>query len=533
MQSCQSQGCAFIEPNKTKDENPDALNNSPTISANPLINSVESPQINDVEKCKTHSLSTNGNSNTKNNSAGFDSINPIVIRDSISTRNSTNQTNITVNKSINSQPSTSKSKIQYPFISRRGGCLKGNICDYYHPNRINSFKHRQTFNAPKNEVSCPFLRKKGFCKKGITCDFSHNSQTHTIIDDYSRSSPPSNDWSSFLGNLQKSMEKIETIKNRGCSNSLSTNTIPSCYCPPAPQFCQLSTHPTTLVNFPKNLSQTSNGNPISSRLYNTATVIPPEFSSTSPLPTHTYTTQIHPNNSLPTSNLHFHYVPKFLLSNVMSFVPKIDEVQEVVRSGNYQFISLVETWLQNHIHDHVIDIDGYNLIRRDRINGQHGGVCMYIKDSIRFELLETISNEQFEVLWVNLNLPKLPRGYNNLVIGTVYLAMLNYIMNCLSMLESLFSNCAFIILGDFNRLNISQLKSNYGLRQLVNFPTRGRNTLDLVLTNLHEYYDQPSKYAPFGFSDHMSVELKPKNRIQFQSAQRIKIKKGTFGQVLA
>ena len=216
----------------------------------------------------------------------------------------------------------------------------------------------------------------------------------------------------------------------------------------------------------------------------------------------------------------------------MSLVPKIDEVQEVVRSGYYQFISLVETWLQNHIHDHVIDIEGYNLIRRDRINGQHGGVCMYIKNSIRFELLETISNEQFEVLWINLNLSRLPRGYNNLVIGTVYhppsadnLAMLNYLMNSLSTLESLFSNCAFIILGDFNRLNISQLKSNYGLRQLVNFPTRGRNTLDLVLTNLHEYYDQPTKYAPFGLSDHMSVELKPKNRTQFQSAQRIKIKK--------
>ena len=77
---------------------------------------------------------------------------------------------------------------------------------------------------------------------------------------------------------------------------------------------------------------------------------------------------------------------------------------------------------------------------------------MYIKNSIPFELLETISNEQFEVLWINLNLPKLPRGYNNLVIGTVYhppiadnLAMLNYLMNCcLSTLESLFSNCALL-----------------------------------------------------------------------------------------
>ena len=79
MQSCQSQGCSFNEPNKTKDDglsqngkvkNTNALNNSSTISANPLINSIESPQINDVEKCKTQSLSTNttnGNSTTSFN----------------------------------------------------------------------------------------------------------------------------------------------------------------------------------------------------------------------------------------------------------------------------------------------------------------------------------------------------------------------------------------------------------------------------------------------------------------------------------
>ena len=168
-----------------------------------------------------------------------------------------------------------------------------------------------------------------------------------MADDYSRPNPPSNDWSSFLGNLQKSMEKIEA---RLSKIEVAQTPYPQIQFPPptVPQPRQLSTHQTTLVNCPKNLSQTSNGNPISSRLYNTAinifdvkTVIPHEFSSTSPLPTYIYTSHIHPNDSLPTTNLRFHYFPKFLLSNVMSLVPKIDEVQEVVRSGNYQFISLV------------------------------------------------------------------------------------------------------------------------------------------------------------------------------------------------
>ena len=49
----------------------------------------------------------------------------------------------------------------------------------------------------------------------------------------------------------------------------------------------------------------------------------------------------------------------------MSLSPKIDEVREVIRCDNYEFVSLVETWLQNHIHDNVINIQGYNLIRRD------------------------------------------------------------------------------------------------------------------------------------------------------------------------
>ena len=78
-----------------------------------------------------------------------------------------------------------------------------------------------------------------------------------------------------------------------------------------------------------------------------------------------------------------------------------------------------------------------------------------------------------------------------------------------------------IILGDFNRLNISRLKYNYNLRQLINFPTLGKNTLDLVLTNLHKFYGQPVKCAPFGLSDHMSVELKPKYRSQLQKVHKL------------
>ena len=120
-----------------------------------------------------------------------------------------------------------------------------------------------------------------------------------------------------------------------------------------------------------------------------------------------------------------------------ALAPKIDEVRDVIYRGNYDFVSFVETWLQGHIHDNVVDIQGYNLIRRDRCERQHGGVCIYIKDTIEFSVLDELFDSSFEVLWINMRPTRLPRGFTNLIVGTVYhppsaenAAMLNYLSNC-------------------------------------------------------------------------------------------------------
>lgn len=67
------------------------------------------------------------------------------------------------------------------------------------------------------------------------------------------------------------------------------------------------------------------------------------------------------------------------------------------------------------------------------------------------------------------------------------------------------------------------LKSSFKLKQIVSFPTRGQNTLDLILTNLQDFYNVPDKRPPFGLSDHMTIELKPKTRSQL-SKLRLTVK---------
>lgn len=231
---------------------------------------------------------------------------------------------------------------------------------------------------------------------------------------------------------------------------------------------------------------------------------------------------------LPSNECHSNYntkgsshliVPSLLLSNVMSLSPKIDEVRHEAQNANYDLICITESWLQNHIPDSVVSIDGFNLVRLDRKELTHGGVCLFVKESISFSIIQDLQDENLEVLWLDLRPNRLPRGISNIVIAVIYhppkannSSMLNYLTTCLSEIESRFNNCGLILLGDLNHLDITKLKSNYSLKQIVHFPTRGRNFLDKILTNLRDHYDTPIKKSPFGLSDLLSVEVQPKVR---------------------
>ena len=87
-------------------------------------------------------------------------------------------------------------------------------------------------------------------------------------------------------------------------------------------------------------------------------------------------------------------------------------------------------------------------------------------------------------------------------------------MNCLSSNQPRFSNSGIDLLGDFNQLNTTRLKTIYDLKQIVNFPTRGQNSLDLIPINLEPFPNPLFKRPSFGLSDHLSIEVKPKARSQ-------------------
>ena len=124
--------------------------------------------------------------------------------------------------------------------------------------------------------------------------------------------------------------------------------------------------------------------------------------------------------------------------------------------------------------------------------------CTFV--SLRFGTLSDLMDENFEVLWVKICPPRLPRGISSIVVGTVYhppsagysdRQMSDYLLESLPEIEARFADCGLIILGDFNNLNSTRVRNAYGLKQIVPFPTRGPSHLDLVFTNLIAFYDVP------------------------------------------
>ena len=188
---------------------------------------------------------------------------------------------------------------------------------------------------------------------------------------------------------------------------------------------------------------------------------------------------------------------------------------------NVDLICITETWLQSHIHNNIVSVPGYSIERRDRSNGQHGGVCIYIRNSIKYQVLHDMMNTEIEALWVKLRTSCLPRGISCIILCNLYhppsgndQQAINYLYESLTTIEANFPSCGIILLGDFNKLITSRLTNGFKLYQIVKFPTRGQNLLDLIFTNMKEFYKEPIKRPAFGLSDHDTIEVQPLERLQ-------------------
>ena len=193
---------------------------------------------------------------------------------------------------------------------------------------------------------------------------------------------------------------------------------------------------------------------------------------------------------------------KVLTVNFQSAKNKKEDIANLIDSSDPTIIIGSETWLNSNVHSSEIFPPNFDIIRKDRSDGW-GGVLLAIKKDFIYDHVEV--NVDAECIFAKFTMPK----NKTLIVGGLYrptnndVQYLDALCSCLEELAHKFKNAVFWFGGDMNlpdinwetltidgrqhplRLNERFLEclQNCGLQQMVTFPTRGDNTLDVFLTN--------------------------------------------------
>jgi hypothetical protein len=105
----------------------------------------------------------------------------------------------------------------------------------------------------------------------------------------------------------------------------------------------------------------------------------------------------------------------------MSLARKVDEIAYTLeKEENIDLAFFSKSWWKEIVPDEPRNIKGYQLFRRDRKEKAHGGVCLYVKDFIPYNIFPDLPSDEHEVLWKNLRPNRVPRGFSNIIITVVY-----------------------------------------------------------------------------------------------------------------
>ena len=226
---------------------------------------------------------------------------------------------------------------------------------------------------------------------------------------------------------------------------------------------------------------------------------------------------------------------KIINVNCQSLWAKRLEFNHLIDSTCPDIVIGTESWLHNDIiNSSVFPVENYTVYRKDR-GSRGGGVFILVKNSIKSSR-ENDLETNCEIIWCKIDL----RNNKNMYVGAFYRPnegdedSLNQLTASLNYLHS--TSSLIILGGDFNTPGwdwtqnspkptcrsqelyekLVDALDDTGLHQIIELPTRGPNTLDLICTN------SPGRMRNIniipGISDHniptCSIETTPLRRLQ-------------------
>ena len=229
---------------------------------------------------------------------------------------------------------------------------------------------------------------------------------------------------------------------------------------------------------------------------------------------------------------------KCFYTNARSIVNKRNELELYIMEEKPDIVAITETWAVDSIDDSELKIEGYTMIRRDRILGEKtrgGGVLLYIIESVNVIRRDDIVNSNIlECVWCEIVM-----GGEKSLIGVCYRAP-DSTKEQDEALYQMIGNVdreSILLMGDFNfpeldwrepdSLDDSHpfmecINDNF-LFQCVESSTRAENMLDLVLVSEENGIEDLKVGEPFSTSDHQILRW---NFIACRSRENVERKEG-------
>ena len=188
-------------------------------------------------------------------------------------------------------------------------------------------------------------------------------------------------------------------------------------------------------------------------------------------------------------------------------------------AGNFEIITVSETWLTANDSNQNYLLDNYGLFRRDRNDGRSGGgVGAWVSDRLVVRHRHDLERVDCEAMWLEI------RSRNNLFLLCVVYRPPDMAVVFWDRLQEMLDDAKrdrcknIIILGD---LNANDATPAYGklnlftninhLATLVDEPTRitptSQSKLDRILTNIPHFVVKTEVLAPLLLNDHCTITM--------------------------
>ena len=220
---------------------------------------------------------------------------------------------------------------------------------------------------------------------------------------------------------------------------------------------------------------------------------------------------VHPSNNVSLPDIYIH--------NIRSLNgEKFNELK--ILASNHDLIFLTESWL-TEAKETLYNIDGFQLHTCNRASKRTGGgVAVYVRDTLSVTKLSEYSNRSVSAYWLLLQ----QEGQTPIIYANIYHPpglskkskeqTIEHIISTVSKQLQKHPNAKPFVAGDFNDLDTENITNILPLEQIVNFPTRGDNCLDLIFTDISEYSKSGCRpLPPILTNDHIAIHVPSTNRI--------------------